>query len=249
MKENKIHIDINADLGEGSGHDEAIMPLISSCSIACGGHFGNEASMHYAVGLAKKFNVAVGAHPSFPDTDNFGRKCLTMTKSELTEAVFQQLLRFYAVCEIEEVAVHHIKLHGALYNYAAIDAPTADAVVEGIVAAKLRPKLYVPFNSILAKKAENLLPLCYEAFIDRRYNNDLSLVARSEENAVIKSPETAWQQLYTMVVRHEVQTIQKNTQTIEASTFCIHGDHANSVEILKYIRIQMKKQSIGLINE
>ena len=239
-------IDINVDLGEGSPNDAQLMPLISSCSIACGGHFGNDTTMQVAVQLAKKYGVKVGAHPSFPDVDNFGRKVLTITKQELSESIFQQLLRFYAVCETEGVAIHHIKLHGALYNYSAIDAPTADAVVEGIVATKIRPKLYLPFHSILAKKAENLLPLEYEAFIDRRYNDNLSLVSRDEDDAVLTSPEAAWDQLFLMLKQQEVKTKQNNNISIKASTFCLHSDTPNAVTMLQYIRKQMEENQIRL---
>ncbi len=237
-------IDINADLGEGTGNDRLLIPLLSSCSVACGGHYGNETTMRDTVQLAKKYKVKVGAHPSFPDIDNFGRKILTMTKRELSESVFQQLVRFYAVCETEDVPLHHIKLHGALYNYAAIDAQTADAVVEAIVATGIRPKLYLPFQSILANKAKNLLPLVYEAFIDRRYNNDLSLVSRSRDNAVIYSRETAWRQLQQMVIEQEVTTIENDTCAVKATTYCIHGDNENSIEMLKYIREKMEENAI-----
>ncbi|MBZ0328212.1 MAG: LamB/YcsF family protein [Altibacter sp.] len=237
-------IDINADLGEGAGLDAKIMPLISSCSIACGGHFGDSESMLETLLLAKKHQVKVGAHPSFPDRDNFGRKVITLTKRELTDTVFHQLLHFFAICETEDIPVHHIKLHGALYNYAAIDAPTADAVVEAIVATKIRPKLYVPYHSILAKKAENLLPLVYEAFIDRRYTDALSLVPRTDKNAVIDAAELAWNQLYEIIHTGYVTTISGEKRELIASTFCIHGDHENSVEILKYIRKQLNLHQI-----
>lgn len=237
-------IDINADLGEGAGLDAMIMPLISSCSIACGGHFGDSESMLETLLLAKKHQVKVGAHPSFPDRDNFGRKVLTLTKRELTDTVFHQLLHFFAICETEDVPVRHIKLHGALYNYAAIDAPTADAVVEAIVATKIRPKLYVPYHSILAKKAENLLPLVFEAFIDRRYTDALSLVPRTDKNAVIDAAELAWNQLYEIIHTGHVTTISGEKRELIASTFCIHGDHENSVEILKYIRKQLNLHQI-----
>ncbi|MFT4670630.1 MAG: UPF0271 protein [Ulvibacter sp.] len=240
-------IDINADLGEGSPYDAQLMPLISSCSIACGGHFGNETTMGTAVQLAKEHKVKIGVHPSFPDIENFGRKVLPMTKNELSESVFQQLIRFYAVCESEDVPVHHIKLHGALYNYAAIDAPTADAVLEGILAAQIRPKLYVPYGSVLAKKAKNLLLLEYEAFIDRKYNDDLSLVPRIEKDAVICSSDGAWDQLRLMFENQLVKTKQLNNMSIKASTYCIHSDTSNVVEILSYIREQMKIHHIGLV--
>lgn len=246
MTTGSLQIDINADLGEGIGNDKFIMPYISSCSIACGGHYGDEKSMQDAVRLAKKYGVKVGAHPSFPDSDNFGRKVLTMTKSELTEAIFHQVLRFQAVCETEDIQMHHIKLHGALYNYAAIDAPTADAVVEGINATKLRPKLFVPYGSILASKAKNLLPLMYEAFIDRRYSNELKLLPRSENRAIIETPQAAWDQLFSMVKFNTVTTVDGIEKMIKASTFCIHGDHKNSVEILKYIRLKLVENSIEI---
>jgi UPF0271 protein len=239
-------IDINADLGEGSPYDAILMPLISSCSIACGGHFGNEKTMRAAVQLAKKHKVKIGAHPSFPDMENFGRKVLPMTANELSESVFHQLNSFLSVCESEEVFVHHIKLHGALYNYAAIDAPTADAVLEGILATQMRPKLYVPYGSVLAKKAENLLPLEFEAFIDRRYNDDLSLVSRTEQDAVICTSEGAWHQLKLMIENKEVETKQKSNKSIIASTFCIHSDTSNAVEILSYIRLKLKQLDIDL---
>ena len=240
-------IDINADLGEGTGNDEAVMPFISSCSIACGGHFGNKTTMLSTIELAKEHSVKVGAHPSYPDADNFGRKILSLPKSELKESILGQLVDFYKACEVGEVPVHHIKLHGALYNYTAINAPTADAVLEAIMDSGERPKLYVPYDSILAKKAENRLPLVYEAFIDRRYNDDLTLLTRSDSAAVIKSSEEAWNQLLTMFYKKEVQTVQGNKQTINASTFCIHGDNRNCIEILQYIRDRMKAHSLSLL--
>lgn len=240
------YIDINADLGEGAGHDEQLMPLISSCSIACGGHFGDRATMQVAVDLAKQFGVKVGAHPSFPDKDHFGRKQLVMTKNELTETVLRQISDFIIVCTSEDHPVNHVKLHGALYQYAASDAPAADAVVDAILATAVRPKLYVPYGSILHKKAENLLPLVFEAFIDRSYTDELSLVGRQHPGAVIRDPETAWQQLFGMVTRGVVSTISGTEKKIVAGTFCVHGDHENSVPILEYIHRQMEKHSITL---
>lgn len=246
MKNTQHHIDINADLGEGAGNDHNIMPLISSCNIACGGHFGDANSMRKAIFLAKKHAVQIGAHPSFPDRDNFGRKIVTMTKNELSESIFHQVLQFAAICETEDAYLHHVKLHGALYNYAAKDAPTADAVVDGILATKSRPIFYVPYNSVLHRKAENLLPLRYEAFIDRRYRVDGSLVPRGHEKAIIENPEEAWEQLYSMVVKKSVRTISGKNLLLQANTFCIHGDHKNSVSILRYLHQQMKMHHIAL---
>ena len=228
-------ININADLGEGTGNDEALMPMLASCSIACGGHFGDEESMRTAVRLAKKYHVKVGAHPSFPDVENFGRQKLTMTKQELRESVFYQIQRLVAICNEEEVVLHHVKPHGALYNYAAIDAPTADAIVEAILDSKLRPKLYTQYNSILYHKAKNLLPIVPEAFIDRRYTPELHLQSRSEEGAIITTPEIAWQQLLGFIKDNKVRT-SDGFKDIVAETFCIHSDHVNNVAMLTFLK-------------
>lgn len=245
MKE-AVYIDINSDLGEGTGDDQGIMPLISSCNIACGGHFGDEASIRDTLELARRHHVKSGAHPSFPDRDSFGRKLLTITKEELTDSLIEQLQLFYMVCDKMGIQNHHIKLHGALYNYAARDAPTADAVLDAILQAGPRHLLYVPYGSVLHRKAENLLPLKFEAFIDRRYANDLSLSDRNLQGAIIHSPSAAWEQLRSMVEEGTLRTIEGEDKQINATTYCIHGDHPNSLRILKYIRSRMKEHSIYL---
>jgi len=247
LKKNSFHIDINADLGEGVGNDAQIMPFISSCSIACGGHFGNKETIRSTLNLAKKNHVKVGAHPSFPDTDNFGRKLLTLTKRELQETISAQLNLFLEVCHSEDIEMHHVKLHGALYNYAAKDAPTADAVVEAILSTQLRPIVYVPPNSILAEKAKNLLPLWYEAFIDRRYLENGALVSRGQEGAVIMDANTAWKQLEGMVLSEKVMTITENEITMKADTFCIHSDTPQALKILEFIHQIMPQHAIQLV--
>jgi UPF0271 protein len=243
----KYTIDINADLGEGMGQDAALMKYISSCSIACGGHFGTDETMRQTVKLAMKNNVKVGAHPSFPDKDNFGRKPLTIPKGELSEAIYFQLLHFYAVCETEEATVNHIKLHGALYNYAAADAATSDAVVEAIIATNVRPKLYVPYDSVLHHKAKHLVPLEFEAFIDRRYTRDGKLLSRTEAGALIETPDQAWEQLQLMLTEKAVITATGEKIPITASTFCIHGDHTNALQIAAYIHSKLKQHHISFV--
>lgn len=246
MRGDPSYIDINSDLGEGVGDDAAIMSLISSCNVACGGHHGDAESIKDTISLAKKFGVRIGAHPSFPDKMYFGRRVLTMTKEELKHSLIEQLRLFYEVCEEEQTKINHIKLHGALYNYAAKDAPTADAVLEAILHVGPRYTLYVPYGSVLHRKTENLLPLKFEAFIDRRYADDLSLSDRSLEGSIISSPEDAWSQLWSMVNEGVVVTLEGKRKEITASTFCIHGDHPNSLAILNYIRTQMSKYNIFL---
>ena len=235
-------ININADLGEGTGNDEALMPMLASCSIACGGHYGDEKTMRTAVRLAKKYDVKVGAHPSFPDVEHFGRQRLTMTKQELQKTVYEQIMRLVSICNEEDVLLHHVKPHGALYNYAAIDAPTADAFVEAILDTTLRPKLYTQHNSILYHKAKNLLSIVPEAFVDRRYTPELHLQSRSEEGAIIASPEKAWQQLKGFILDAKVST-KEGRKNIVAETFCMHSDHNNAVAMLTYLKEQLAAQN------
>ena len=242
----KRSIDINADLGEGTGLDTVLMPYLSSCNIACGGHFGDEETMRETIRLASRHDVKIGAHPSFPDKDNFGRKIMSLTKEELTDSIYHQLLEFLAICETEGEEIHHIKLHGALYNYAAKDAPTSDAVLEAITNLKWRPALYVPNNSVLHKKAENLLPLKFEAFIDRRYAEDGSLVPRSQPGAVIEDPNEAWNQLWEMVNKGQVTTLSGTNIQIVADTFCIHSDTVNSEKIIKHLREELSNHNIDV---
>ena len=244
-----INIDINADLGEGSGHDEALMPLLSSCSIACGGHYGTPSTMTTAIRLAKKHNVFIGAHPSFPDKDSFGRKVMTLTKKELTATVLHQLSAFMTIVEKENVVLNHVKLHGALYNLAAENAATADAVIEAVLATGKRPKLYVLPGSVLHRKAENLLPIVKEAFIDRGYSEKGTLLPRSEIGAIIDDPQRAWMQLESMVRSNSVLTPSAQRISIAAETYCIHSDHKHAVVILQFIRKKMHEAAIEIRKE
>ena len=212
--------------------------MLASCSIACGGHYGDEDTMRTAVRLAKKHNVKVGAHPSFPDLENFGRKILTITKAELQKTVYEQIMRLVVICEEEGMQLHHVKPHGALYNYAVIDAPTADAIVAAILDIQLRPKLYTQHDSILYHKAKNLLSIIPEAFIDRRYTPELRLLPRDRERAVIDAPVAAWGQLKILIEDQKVYT-EAGLTAIVAETYCIHSDHANSVALLQYIKEQL----------
>ena len=239
-------IDINADLGEGAGQDSLIMPLIASCNITCGGHYGNNDTMRAAIKLAKDHNVKVGAHPSYPDPDNFGRMKVSLSRNDLIASVYNQVSHFYQICESENIEMHHVKLHGALYNLASYDAFTADAVIDAIVALKSSPKLYAPYKSVLAKKAKKVIPIMYEAFIDRRYNDDRSLVSRSETNALIKDSKLAFNQLIRIIVNKRVETVSNKKIKLKADTFCIHGDQVNSMAILNYIHDQMKHYSLEL---
>ena len=239
-------IDINCDLGEGTGNDELLMPYISSCSIACGGHFGDEKTMTAAIRLAKKHQVKVGAHPSFPDKENFGRKTMSISENELEENVYNQIKAFQQVCEREDVQINHIKLHGALYNLAAKDEKIALTVLEAIKKTSVKVSVYAPYQSILADQAHPNFDVIFEAFADRQYYSDLQLVARSEKGAVITEPIIAWKQVRRILQKGEVLSVEGEKVKIKAQTFCIHGDQPNAIALASYIHEQLMKNNISI---
>ncbi len=241
-------IDINCDLGEGYGKDDELMPLLSSCNIACGGHFGDIDSMITAVRLAQKHKVKIGAHPSFPDRENFGRKILTIDTEALKKSVTEQILQLNRICEKEQIQIHHVKLHGALYNLAATDKKTAELVNEALIETKLNFKVYAPYGSVLSTIIQPHFKVVNEAFIDRKYNNDLSLVPRSGSGALITDKEQVWTQFSQMIKNRSVTTVQGPVVSIEAETFCIHGDTPGATEILVYIHQKLKALKIPISN-
>lgn len=230
-----MNIDINCDLGEGLGNDAELMPYLDSCNIACGGHFGDEQTMLQALKLAKKHDVKVGAHPSFPDKVNFGRKIIEITAEQLQYSLYHQIEDFVKACAICDMEMHHIKLHGALYNLAASDAEVAALVLNVFAAIQADIAIYVPYQSVIATLAEDYFPIIHEAFIDRRYHNDLRLVSRSRDDAVITDLGEAWQQMSDILATGHVTSVEGDRVKISAETFCLHGDEKNALDMIRYI--------------
>lgn len=241
-----ISIDINADLGEGAGQDHVIMPLISSCNIACGGHIGDEESIDKAISLAKYHHVKVGAHPSYPDKQHFGRRAMDISTEELERNLTDQLTFFYKIAKKNKQDVYHIKAHGALYNRIAKDEKTAKTYLSAISKLGIRAKLYVPYDSVIHQLAKSKFECQFEAFIDRAYNDDLSLVGRNQPGALHETPEKAWGQLHEIATQKHVSTISSSKVKIHADTFCIHGDHPNAPRILDYIHQNLSKHKLEL---
>ncbi|WJJ95254.1 5-oxoprolinase subunit PxpA [Algibacter luteus] len=238
-------LDINADIGEGIGNEHLIMPYISSCNIACGGHAGDEATMKEVVLLAKKHQVKIGAHPSFPDKVNFGRKIMNMPCVTLYASIKTQIKSLLAILNEAHLPLHHVKLHGALYNQAAIDNKTANTVIEVMKSLMLPAKLYVPYNSVIAKLAiEQDIPIMYEAFADRNYNDDLTLVSRDEPNALIEDSDKMFNHVFEMFSTKKVKTVTGNYKTIKAETFCVHGDHPNAPKLIKNLSVRLAEKGI-----
>ncbi len=242
---NAKYIDINCDVGEGIGNEEMILPLISSCNIATGGHAGTVESMKKVIRLAKINNVKIGAHPSYPDTKNFGRKSIAISSYELLDTVKSQLAIFQTILENEIAQLHHIKPHGALYNDIAKNKELAKTFLKAIDTYKDHIFLYVPFNSEIerASKKEGFR-VKYEAFGDRNYNTDGSLVSRKFENALITEPEHVLRQIVNMAKFEKILLSNDEEITVKADTFCIHGDTPRANEILKYLVKQLPEYNI-----
>ena len=240
-------IDINCDLGEGIGNEAELMQYLSSCNIACGGHAGDEQTMRQVARLANTHNVKIGAHPSFPDREHFGRIVMHMPLETLRASLIEQIETFQQILKEEGLQLHHIKPHGALYNLAAKDAETAKVIVEVVIQIDLNLVLYVPYNSVIAEVAlANRIKIAYEAFMDRNYNDDLSLVSRQQSNALITDSDQMCEHVLQMVTSEKVKTISGKLVTIKADTFCVHGDGEDVVSNLKLVTEKLLRHNIEI---
>ena len=240
-------IDINCDVGEGIQNEHLIMPFISSCNIACGGHFGDKNTILKTIGLAIEYNVAIGAHPSFVDKKNFGRQFLDLSEAALKQSIEEQLDLFLSCLAIFNQKMHHIKPHGALYNLIAKDRCEAQKFIRIIKKYVKDCFLFVPYNSEIAKVAlENNIKIKYEAFADRNYNTDLSLVSRDYENALILSSVEIVRHVLKILKTNSVQTVSGLEKEIKADTLCVHGDTENVIEIISFLKTELKKKGIEI---
>ena len=229
-------IDINCDLGEGLHNEHIIMPLISSCNISCGAHAGSIEIIDKVIQLAVQHKVKIGAHPSFPDRQNFGRKVLNISNSELQKSLEDQLTIFKDRVLLQDVTIHHVKPHGALYNLIAVNREKASIVIAAIQHVFEAVKLYVPYQSRIEEVAvKSGIEIVYEAFADRMYNEDLSLVSRTFSNALIQDKLEVLKQVQKISNKQLVTTVNFHEKKIKASTFCVHGDTKNAIEILEYL--------------
>lgn len=239
MSESQIktsyYIDINCDLGEHATVNEAsgdahLIQYISSCNIACGGHAGSEEVMRYCLRLAGEHGVLAGAHPSYPDKVNFGRRSMSISTAELKNSLRIQLSTLAQIAQSEGIDLHHVKPHGALYHDVADDLALAKLFVAEVT--KQNPKLKVVGrgHSALSEAAQLYgLDFMAEAFIDRRYLSENRLVPRSQAGAVIEDIEEKIQQAENLIVKRGVYDINGQWLSLDFNTLCIHGDHDSAV--------------------
>jgi len=243
----KLFVDINADLGEGAGHDAELFELISSANIATGFHAGDSDTMHVAVSAAKEHGVAVGAHPSFWDRENFGRKELKVSNPKVFDAVAYQLGVFQAIASAVGVRPNHVKPHGALYNMAVRDGKLADAITRAIESVDPKLILFAPNNTELARAGEaHGLQIAREIFADRNYLNDGWLVPRTRPDALLRDPKEAARRVLRMLREGKVRSVEGRDIEVRGETICVHGDTPGAVEFARELRKQLEHEDVRI---
>jgi UPF0271 protein len=245
-------IDLNCDMGESSDarrieNDAALMDHVSSVNIACGFHAGDAGVMRKTVETAIKKGLRIGAHPSFADLENFGRREMQMPEQEVFDIVLYQISALKGICEASGGKLDHVKPHGALYNQAAKDANLAAAIAKAVAAIDGKLIFYGLSGSFLISEAEKRgLRTASEAFADRTYRTDGSLTPRSEPNALIHETGSAIEQVLQMIETQTVTATSGETIPIKAETICIHGDGEHALEFARTIREKLVENGIEI---
>ncbi len=244
-----LSIDINCDMGEGMGNEAYIMPFISSANIACGGHAGNAESIKRTIEIALKHQVAIGAHPSYHDRENFGRVSQFISVLELAELIAEQYYQFEKIAIQMGAPIHHVKLHGALYNDCAKDALLSKTFIQTIQA--IDPTLIIYGLSGSHTIQEAIMagqPFAREAFADRSYQNNGQLTPRYLDHAMLVEISQVTSQVLKLVQENKVCSMQGDMIDLKVDTICIHGDGDNAIEFAEAIyealntnKIEIKK--------
>nr|WP_294865652.1 5-oxoprolinase subunit PxpA [uncultured Pseudogulbenkiania sp.] len=242
-----MDIDLNADLGEGCGDDAAILDCVSSANIACGWHAGDAATMRAAVQAAKARGVAVGAHPSFPDREHFGRRAMQLPPDTVYSGVLYQIGALQAIARGEGVRLTHVKPHGALYNQAAHDPVLAGAIVRAVRAADPALAVVGLAGSELVRQARGAgLRALDEVFADRAYQADGSLAPRGTPGALIEDEDEALAQTLQMITEGRVTALDGSRVALRADTVCLHGDGAHAVAFARRLRRELLARGLTL---
>lgn len=252
-KRNSTHfIDINCDLGEGETvadceKDALLMPYISSCNIACGGHAGNKLTIATSVSNANKHQLKVGAHPGYPDKANFGRVSLSLPVEELTQSLKLQIDLISTIATQQRTQLNHIKFHGALYN---------DIEADGLLAEKLATfcKKYYPSLKLLGLANGNLKAACNrldidfidEGFMDRAYLSNGKLTSRSTKGSVFENKNQVIEQALSLACNQTIKTISQETIETKVDSICLHGDNPNALKIAKSVYQAMLESGVQI---
>jgi len=240
-------IDLNADLGEGCANDEALLQLVSSANIACGFHAGDAQTLRQSIRWALQYGVAIGAHPSFPDRDNFGRTRMQLPPETVYAQMVYQLGAVAAMARAEGGVMVHVKPHGMLYNQAAVEPALAEAIARAVKAVDPALRLVGLAGSELIRAGEKLgLATRQEVFADRGYQADGTLVPRGQPGALITSDEQALEQTLEMVRHHRVRTLEGTWAAVQAETVCLHGDGEHALSFARTLRERFAVEGINV---
>ncbi len=245
-------IDLNCDIGESfgawtMGNDAALMDFVSSVNIACGFHAGDASVIRRTIETAVKNGVKIGAHPSYPDLQGFGRREMKISADEVFDIVLYQVAALKGICEAFETRLNHVKPHGALYNTAAKDAKIAAAIAEAVKKIDKNLVFYGLSGSFLISEAEKIgLQTASEVFADRTYKSDGTLTPRTEPNALIHDSKQAVAQVLEMIFEQKVTATGGEKVALKAETICIHGDGANGLEFARLINAELTRCGIKI---
>ncbi len=245
-------IDLNCDLGESFGaykigKDEEVLSFISSANVACGFHAGDPHVINQTVQLAKKYSVAIGAHPGFQDLVGFGRRTMTVSPKDVYDLVLYQIGALAAFCKAHEVKLSHVKPHGALYNMAAVDTNLAEAIAKAVRIFDPTLSLYGLAGSKLIEVGEKYdLHTVSEVFADRTYQPDGTLTPRTQEGAVIHDSNVAIKQVLQMVKEQTVYTTTGEIIPIKADSICVHGDNDHALQFVQELRQALTNEGITI---
>lgn len=242
-------IDFNCDLGEGCGHDAAIVPYISSASIACGAHAGDDASMRETLQLCRRHGVAAGAHPGYADREHFGRHELPMSPNDIATLVRRQLDRLALVANEEDMRLSHVKPHGALYNLAARDRTVADAIALAVAEFDASLILFgLSGSALTAAGSAAGLRMAHEVFAERGYADDGQLVSRAAPGAVLESLDAAIAQARALATSGTVTSVDGYRLVLRADTLCLHGDRADAAAFARSLRRALEADGVRILS-
>ena len=247
-----MEININCDLGESSKlhstkNDPFLLNIVNSANIACGYHAGDKKTMEKTIEISKKNKVSIGAHPSFNDKENFGRKRLNLSSSEIVRLIIDQINILSEIAKSKEMKVTHVKPHGALNNMACENYELAKTISEAIIQANKDLIFLVPTGSQMEKAGKKLdMKIAAEIFADRNYEDDGNLVSRSKKNAMITNPEIAKKHVVRMVECQALNCYSGKQIPCEIDSICVHGDGKSAVNTAKQIKEGLIKSGVTL---
>jgi len=242
-----LRVDLNCDLGEGGAFDEELLGGITSANIACGFHAGNPDVMRRTVELALKNGVALGAHPGLRDPEGFGRRAVKLDPQEAFDLTNYQIGALQTIAFTQGARLVHVKPHGALYTMAARDAALAEALAKAVQAADPALIFVGLAGSEMIRSARRLgLRAAEEAFADRAYQPDGSLVPRGQPGALIHDPEEVARRAVRLVTQGKVAAIDGTELSIRADTLCVHGDTAGAPELVRALRAALGREGVEL---